>query len=186
MPILRREDDTFPHDLWNVIADQPATDRRWWCLYTMARREKELMRRLVERRIPFYGPLIPKRTRSPSGRIRTSYLPLFPNYVFLWGRDDQRVEALKSNCVSRWMEVADQEALTTDLRQLAQVIAAGIPVTAEARLEAGQPVRVRSGPFAGYEGVVIRREGRTRLLLAVRFLERGVSMEADEGVLEPL
>jgi transcription antitermination factor NusG len=113
-------------------------------------------------------------------------LPLFPNYVFLWGRDDQRVEALKSNCVSRWMEVADQEALTTDLRQLAQVIAAGIPVTAEARLEAGQPVRVRSGPFAGYEGVVIRREGRTRLLLAVRFLERGVSMEADEGVLEPL
>jgi hypothetical protein len=33
---------------------------------------------------------------------------------------------------------------------------------------------------------VLRREGKTRLLLAVRFLEQGVSMEVDEGVLEPV
>ena len=61
-----------------------------------------------------------------------------------------------------------------------------IPLTPEAKLESGDLVRVRSGPFADYEGTVVRREGKTRLLLSIQFLEQGVSMELDEAVLEPL
>ena len=63
---------------------------------------------------------------------------------------------------------------------------ADVPLTPEARLEPGNRARVRSGPFKGYEGIVIRREGKTRLLVSVEFLEKGVSMEMDEGVLEPI
>ena len=74
----------------------------------------------------------------------------------------------------------------TDLRQIRAVVTAGIPLTPESRLEAGNQVRVRTGPFAGYEGMVVRREGKTRFLLSIRFLEQGVSMAMDEGLLEPL
>ena len=101
------------------------------------------------------------------------------------GDDQARYQAMTTNCISRCDEIKDRTQLIKDLKQVYQVIVAGVALTPEARLEAGNWVRVRSGPFAGYEGTVIRREGKTRLLLSIQFLEQGVSMEMDEGLLEP-
>ena len=185
MPILEREDDIYPENLLtdeSLLAD---SDRSWWCIYTLSRREKDLMRRLATFEIPYFGPVIPKRFRSPNGRLRTSFIPLFPNYVFMFGNEQDRYQAMTTNCVSKCNPVEDHERLVADLRQIRSVIEAGVALTPEARLEPGNWVRVRSGPFAGYEGTVIRREGKTRLLLSIRFLEQGVSMELDEGLLEP-
>ena len=186
MPILKREDDIFPGNLLEDDSILTETDRKWWCIYTMSRREKDLMRKLAALKIAHYGPVIPKRYRSPNGRLRTSYVPLFPNYVFMWGTEEDRYQAMTTNCISRCNQVDDQAQLVTDLRQIHRVVDAGIALTPEAKLEPGNRVRVRTGPFARYEGTVIRREGKTRLLLSINFLEQGVSMEMDEGLLEPL
>lgn len=186
MPILKPETDIFPANLLEnaeLLGDQA---RKWWSLYTLSRHEKELMRKLQARKLPFYGPIVPKRYRSPGGRMRTSYMPLFPNYVFFLGDEYQRLEIMQTNCISKYSAVNNGLELVTDLRQIHAAILAGVPLTPESRLEPGDPVRVRTGPFKGYEGRVLRREGKTRLLLAVRFLEQGVSMEVDEGVLEPV
>ncbi|MFN9364733.1 MAG: antitermination protein NusG, partial [Planctomycetota bacterium] len=78
MPILKKETDIFPANLLEdagLLGDQT---RKWWSLYTLSRHEKELMRKLQARKLPFYGPIIPKRYRSAGGRMRTSYIPLFP------------------------------------------------------------------------------------------------------------
>ena len=184
MPILKREDDIYPK---NLFSDEFLDDeeRLWWCVYTLSRREKEFMRRLNVEEVPHYGPVIPKRYRSPNGRLRTSFVPLFPNYVFMFASDAERYQAMKTNCISRCDPVNDDERLVADLRQLHLVVDEGVPLTPEAKLESGNKVRVKTGPFAGYEGTVLRREGKTRLLLSIHFLEQGVSMEMDEGVLEP-
>ncbi len=186
MPILKREDDLYPAGL--LDSDEAISDlsRDWWCIYTISRREKDLMRKLKTLGIGFFAPIIVKRTRSPKGRMRQSFIPLFPNYVFMLATESDRVQALKTNCISKQSKVTDREALVLDLKQIHQAIAVGEPLTPEAKLVAGQRVRVRSGPFRGYEGTVVRREGKTRLLLSVRYLEQGVSMEVDEGLLEPI
>jgi transcription antitermination factor NusG len=186
MPILGKEDDIFPNNLLDDEAVLNDPDRQWWCIYTLSRREKDLMRKLAVQEIPHYGPMIPKRYRSPNGRLRTSYVPLFPNYVFMLGNDDDRSQAMTTNCISKCNPIDDRERLVMDLQQIYRVVDAGVALTPESRLEPGNRVRVRSGPFAGYEGAVIRREGKTRLLLSIQFLEQGVSMEMDEGLLEPL
>ena len=186
MPILGREEDIFPGNLLEDDTVLTDTDRQWWCIYTISRREKDLMRKLAALKIAHYGPVIPKRYRSPNGRLRTSYVPLFPNYVFMWGNEDDRYQAMTTNCISKCTPVEDREQLVSDLRQIFQVVNAGVALTPEARLVAGNKVRVRTGPFARYEGTVIRREGKTRLLLSVQFIEQCVSMEMDEGLLEPI
>lgn len=186
MPILGKEDDIYPADLLqneSVLADE---DRHWYCVYTMSRREKELARQLISRQIGCYLPIVPKRFRSPSGRLRTSFVPLFHNYVFLFANESERLFCLTTNCVSRMQEVQDPQQLVADLQLIQLAIADGTPLTTESRIEPGQRIRVCRGPFQGYEGEVIRREGKTRLLLSIQFLEQGVSMEVDEAVLEPL
>lgn len=186
LPILKRESDTYPKDL--LERDEILNDDQlnWWCIYTLSRREKDFMRRLTALEIYHYGPIIEKRFRSPSGRLRTSFIPLFPNYVFLLGSEEHRVAALTTGCVSKCNLIDNRDQLVRDLRQIRHVIAQGVPLTPESKLGSGDHVRVRSGPFAGYEGTVLRREGKTRLLLTIQFLEQGVSMELDEALLEPM
>ena len=74
MPILPQQSVIYPDDL----LERPPADAAWWAVYTLSRREKDFMRRLRDFEIPFYGPLIKRTTRSPGGRTRTSWLPLFP------------------------------------------------------------------------------------------------------------
>ena len=104
----------------------------------------------------------------------------------MFGNDEDRQHAMNTNCISKCNLIEDREGLVADLRQILKVVCAGVALTPEAKLAAGARVRVRTGPFAGYEGNVIRREGKTRLLLSIQYLAKGVSMEMDEGVLEPI
>jgi transcription antitermination factor NusG len=184
MPTLPRELDLFPDDLLDRPKFAHNGDGTWWALYCRSRQEKKLMRRLGPLGVPFYGPLVPRRYRLPSGRIRTSYIPLFPNYVFVYGDASHRRTAQETGCVSRWLDVSDPVKLTDDLRRVRHLIRVGEPVTPEAKLGKGMRVRVRSGPFAGFEGFVIRREKETRLLVAVRFLQRGASVLLEDCQLE--
>jgi transcription antitermination factor NusG len=111
---------------------------------------------------------------------------LFPNYVFLCGEEAARYHAVSTGCVSRCLSVADSPAFLADLRQLHQLIALGVPLTPEERLQPGMRVRVKTGPFAGVEGVVLKRHSERRLLVMVNFIQRGASMELGDYELEQI
>ena len=184
MPILDYEPDLYPADLLESPKPGEDASRRWWTFYLRARQEKQFMRRLRTLGIAHYGPIVTKRARSPSGRERVSHAPLFSGYVFMYGDDENRRSALTTNCVSRCIEVPDGGELLHDLRNLRGLIAGGAAVTLEAKLEAGTPVRIRSGPFRDLEGIVISRRGVSRLLVAIRFLQQGASVELGDYEVE--
>ena len=184
MPILPAEPDIFPEQLLNEdFAQEPGP---WWAVYTLSRKEKELMRRLRKLDIPHYSPLVKKKARSPSGRVRVSHVPLFPGYVFFRGDEAARYRVLTTNCVSQCLAVPDAAALVVDLRQIRRILQSELPVLAESRLEAGARVRIRSGPLMGLEGVVIKRHGQDRLLVAISFLQKGASVLIEDFVVEPI
>jgi transcription antitermination factor NusG len=183
MPILAREPDRFPEDL---LESKAKKDSRWWLMYTKSRQEKQLMRQLYRLEIPHYGPQIEQRRRSPAGRVRKSYAPLFNNYVFLCGGDEERYQAVCTGCVQKITEITDVHLLLEDLLQISSLVDMGAPLSVEGRLIPGQAVRVRNGAFAGYEGVVIRRDQETRLLVSVRFMDQGVSVKLDDCQLESI
>ena len=182
MPILKKEIDKHPDNLLQETGQYESV----WLFSLLSRREKEFMRRLLKMNIAFYGPMMEKRYRSPNGRFRTSFSPLFPNYVFVFGSDENRFEAMKTNCVAKYTEVTEPENLVRDLRQVEEILKSGVAVTREEKLQSGDPVSVKNGPFRGFEGTVIRRESQTRLLVFVQFIEQGVSMEIDQSQLQPL
>lgn len=188
MPILAKETDLYPLDLFER-AEAECLDRdgenSWWAVYTLSRREKELMRRLMTLDVPFYCPIIPQRQRSPNGRVRTSYLPMFSNYAFIYGDASTRYTALTTKCVARDFVVTDGLQLTRDLRQIHGLIEMGAPLTRESRLGKGTRVRIKTGPFRNYEGIIVRREGQTRLLVSVNFLQQGASVLLDDCEVDP-
>lgn len=189
MPLLKPEQDIWPPNLLDLPDENaPALSETapWWALYTLARFEKKLMRQLLEIEVPFFGPTIARRYKSPQGRIRTSLEPLFPNYVFIQGDDLVRYNAVCTGSVSRYMPVADPAQLVEDLRQIRHLILTDAPLSPELRLEPGQKVRVKSGIFKGFEGTIIRRENEIRLLISVRYMGRGASVALDDCQLEAI
>jgi transcriptional antiterminator RfaH len=185
MPILPRETDLFPKNLLDAEIDT-CVDAFWWAFYTLSRREKELMRRLLALEIPFYCPLVPKRNRSPSGRVRTSYVPLFTGYVFCRGSNEQRQHALTTNCISRSLPVTNADTLVRDLQQIQRLISSNTPLTPESRIQTGTLVRIKNGLLKGLEGVVLKRHSGDRLLVAVEFLQQGASVALDDFQVEEI
>lgn len=183
MPILKRETDLYPANLFEC---EWSTTNPWWAMYTLAKHEKKLMRQLVELKIPFYAPVIERRYRSPNGRLRSSYEPLFGNYVFVCGEETERYKTVSTGSVSRCLPIVGVEEFVADIKQIKELIAEEAPLTPESRLEPGQRVRIRNGVFAGYEGVIVRREREVRLQVYVRFMEKGVSVQLDDCQADPI
>jgi transcriptional antiterminator RfaH len=184
MPILDAETSLYPPNLLEDWEPQ-SSERKWLAIYTKSRQEKAFARQLVQFQVPFYLPLVPKDNLIRGRRVR-SLIPLFGGYVFVYGSEDERVKSLTTNRISTILHVEDQAQLTHDLRQVATLIQSNAPLTVEKRLAPGNPVRIKAGPMAGLEGTVLARRGQTRLLVVVRMLQQGVSVEIDDFVLEPI
>ncbi len=184
MAVFGKDATVYPETLLDPLCGKDS-QRQWMVLYTRARQEKALARDLLRQEIPFYLPVV-KHVSLCRGRRRTVDLPLFSGYVFLYGSEPERISSLATNRISRILLVSDPDRLVQELRQLRQLIASKAPLTVESRLVPGTRVRVRQGPFAGIECVVLTRRGETRLLVSVNFLQRGASVQIDDFLLEPL
>ncbi len=175
MPVLPAEPHLFPDCLFDDVEPPEIRDRAWQVLHVFPRQEKTLARHLRQKSIPFYLPLIFHRFRLRA-RTMTSYLPLFPGYLFLLGTRDERLAAVSTHRVVRSLEVIDQEGLWHDLQQINRLIATGAPITPESRLGPGMPVEIRNGPLAGLRGKIIRRASGDRFVVQIDFIQKGASV----------
>jgi len=155
----------------------------WWLAHTLPRQEKAVASALYARDVSYYLPLVTRKSLS-RGRTRVAEIALFPGYIFVHGNEEARLNVLKTNRVLTVRAAPDGERLRADLRRFWELICAGAPLLPESRLVTGERVRVKAGPFRDQEGIVIRRNGKTRLMIAIDYLQQGASLEVDDCLLE--
>ena len=183
MPILPAEPVVCPDNLLEDGVQVETAGRLWWVLHTRPRQEKSLARQLHANRIPYYLPLVSRRSRL-HGRTMTSFIPLFPSYAFVLADEEERVAALATCRVVRAIRVTDQARLWVDLRQVYRLISCGAPITPEERLVPGMAVEVRSGPLAGLKGKILRTASGRRFVVEVDFIQKGASVLLEDFMLE--
>ncbi|MDZ4688209.1 MAG: transcription termination/antitermination NusG family protein [Planctomycetaceae bacterium] len=186
MPVLSKEPYLYPPDLLDETVDfESLGGSSWWALYTLPRNEKSLMRNLCAREQRFYCPVVARRNHHRGrGGVRTSYLPLFSNYVFLHGDEQDRYAAVCTGHVSRCLVIGDTDAFVQQMRAIQQLIDSGLAMDLVPGLEVGTRVRVKSGPLKGLQGSVVKSRNRARFLIHVDFLQQGASTVVDGWELE--
>ena len=177
MPILRQETELSPAGIFGLSE----SSFPWWVAHVRSRQEKALARHLLPFEVPFYLPQREKQVRR-SGRTLVSYHPLFPGYLFFRGSVAARNTALRSNLVVKVLEVGDQALLSSELLQIRRLQEAGASLVPYLDVVPGDAVRVTDGPFKGHFGVVVRVQGRTRLLVSISMLRQAVAVEFDRDV----
>jgi transcriptional antiterminator RfaH len=186
MPVLDWEPAVWPANLLETEPDaRDEESPRWWALHVRPRTEKAVARRLRFRSFAYCLPQHDKR-KSFQRRIVTSRLPLFPGYVFLYGDGAAHEYCASTREVVSCLKVVDQRLFIAQLRDVHRVIDAGLPVTAEEKLEVGMPARIIKGPLAGMSGSVLQNKRGLKFVLQVQFIQRAASIEIDGAMIEAI
>jgi transcription antitermination factor NusG len=159
----------------------------WYAVYTRHQHEKTVAESLskngIEVFLPQYGAV-----RKWKDRTKHLMLPLFPCYVFLRGGLDRRVKVLSTPGVHSFVGIAGHPSAIDEL----EIEAIRKAVTCDLRVEpfpflrCGDRVRVKDGPLAGIEGILIRKKSSFRLILSAELLQKSVAVEVDGLGVEPL
>ncbi|MGA3131743.1 MAG: UpxY family transcription antiterminator [Terracidiphilus sp.] len=170
-----------------LMSDRPQPCR-WFALYTTSRHEKRVAQHLSQREIEFYLPLYKSARKWADGSRVILDLPLFPGYLFVHIRRNERGRVLGvpgalsvvggTGGEPAWLPDATIDALRTGLEtQL---------VRPHPLLTVGQRVRIRSGALAGFEGVVARNKNSFRVVLTVEHIMQSYAVDVALEDLEPL
>jgi transcription antitermination factor NusG len=155
----------------------------WFAIYTASNHEKRVAQHLGMKEIETFLPLYTVTKRWKNRTTAKVELPIFPGYVFARFNPGQRTRILEVSMVYSIVStrgsptpLPDEEVgrlrLALETRQ-----AHPYPY-----IRVGNRVRVRSGPLAGLEGIVVRTYGGLSVVLGVDMIQKSVAVhvEADE------
>lgn len=72
----------------------------------------------------------------------------------------------------------------SDLMKLLKGLEQGLRAQPHPYLNTGRRVRVRSGPLAGTEGILLRKKDHLRLIVSIDLIMRSVAVEIDAADVE--
>ena len=115
-------------------------------------------------------------------------LPLFPGYVFVRLLLRERLKVLQVPGVARLISFNGQPAVLPDTE--VEALRAGLATRLRAEphpyLTVGRRVRVKRGPLAGVEGILIRKKNACRVVLSLDLIMQSASVEVDASDLEKI
>ena len=162
----------------------------WYLVYSKPRQEKGAVENLVRQHFEVYFPQI-RVWRTRRGIRQLVVEPLFPRYLFIhldshsdnWApiRSTLGVTSL----VRFGMEpahVPDEMVKFLKSRQNAE----GLHEWAEPALAVGGRARVISGPLAGYEGVLLAKSSRERVVILLDLVSGQIRARLNPAQIEPV
>ena len=158
----------------------------WYAAHVCSRHEKQVFSQLQERQIETFLPLY-RSVRRWKDRRKELELVLFPGYVFVHIDLKDRLRILQLPSVVRFVSFNGQPAALQDseIELLSKGLASGVRAEPHPYLKVGNRVRIRSGPLAGAEGILVRRKDKFRVVLSIDLIMRSVAVEVDEADIDP-
>src|SRR3989454_3287719 len=143
----------------------PATDARWYALWTRSHCERLVYDQIVPRGFEAFLPTVEVWSRRAGVRHRIQ-VPMFPSYLFVHHDMDkhsyievQKTRGLVRVLGERWDRLAPIPDEEIDAVQA--VLEARVSVLPHAYLREGQRVRITRGPLTDGEGVLVRQNPKT-------------------------
>jgi transcription antitermination factor NusG len=159
------------------------TETLWFVAHVKPRREKKLveycLRQSLSATLPCYDAVHKYR-----GKTVVFRKPLFPGYVFLRIRPEQKPAIRQNEHVANLLDVLDQETFQSQLDDILLALESKLGVRLAPAIGQGMRVRIKTGPLQGIEGWVESRYGMTTVLLRLDFINQAAAVKIDADNLE--
>jgi transcription termination/antitermination protein NusG len=163
------------------------SEQRWYAAYTSANHEKRVAEQLGVRAVEHFLPVYESVRRWKDRRV-TLQMPLFPGYVFVRVALRDRLQVQQVPGVAHLVGFAGSPAALPDeeIEALRASLNSGVRAEPHPYLTLGRRVRLKSGPLAGMQGILLQRKGRFRVVISIELIQRSVAVDADVADVEAL
>jgi len=158
----------------------------WHVLHVIANHEKKVAQHLSARSLEHYLPLYTERSKWTDRSVILDR-PLFAGYVFVRFSSHAKLSVISTPGVIRLL--GDLECDTVSAEEIDRIrdgLASGCLLRPHANVVLGTPVRVRSGAFAGVEGIVTEFRHQCRVIISLSAVNQCFSLEVELGDIEVL
>jgi len=160
---------------------------RWYAVYTYPRHEKKVLEQLVLREFESFLPSYRALHKWRNGCTVEVEFPLFPGYLFVRIRLQDRVRVLQVHGLVNLIGFGGSPVpLATEDIQAVRAMMSTMKSQPHPFLKIGDQVRVKSGCLAGIEGFLIRKTNGSRFVLNVDPIMQAVSVEMSADDVEPI
>lgn len=166
-----------------------ASKLSWYAVLSRSRHEKLAATALNNTGIVSFLPLV-KEVHRWSDRRKLVEVPLFPGYVFVQiaNSAEAKLQVLKARGVVQFLgnrqgpiSIPDKEidAVHTVLEE--KVECSPYPF-----LQIGRRVRIRGGSLDGIEGILIRHDSSSKLVISIHLIQRSLAVSVYNLDVEPV
>jgi len=167
--------------------EQAMVQSHWYAVYTCAKHEKRVAAELGAREVEHFLPLYSSVRRWKDRRVQLEF-PLFPGYVFVRLALHDRLRVLQIPSVVRLVGFNGLPAALPDTEM--ELLRSGLSERLRAEphpfLTVGRRVRIKSGPFAGLEGILKRKKSNLRVVISLELIQRSVAVDVEAADVLPL
>ncbi len=172
------------------MAESINPGKSWYLIYSKPRQEKTAVENLLRQNYAVYFPQV-SQFRTRRGKRQLVVEPLFPRYLFIhldttndnWApiRSTLGVNSL----VRFGIEPTRVPRELIDYLKSRQNVD-GLHEWAQPALAIGGRTRVVSGPLAGYEGILIAKSGRERVVILLDMVNGQFRAKMNPDQIEPV
>jgi len=156
----------------------------WYALWTHSHCEQLVRDQLAAKQFEVFLPKIETWSRRAGVKHRI-LTPMFPGYLFVRDAlsDSRYTELLAARglvCVLNNGDGNLAEVPDAEIDAIRSLVQSNLPAVPHPYLQAGQRVRIVSGPLADVEGILVDQQAsKGMLVLSVHLFQRSVAVEVD-------
>jgi transcription antitermination factor NusG len=152
----------------------------WYAVCTRHQHEKAAARILEYKEFEVFLPLYKARRRWKD-RVKELSVPLFPGYLFIREGLEGWLPIITTPGVCNIVSCGGRPAAIphSEIEGVRRIVESTLRVEPHPFLRSGDWVRVKYGPIAGVEGILLRKKNIARLVLSVEMLGKSAAVEVE-------
>ncbi|WP_159523793.1 UpxY family transcription antiterminator [Sunxiuqinia indica] len=162
--------------------------KKWYVFYLRPHSEKVVYRTLTDLDYEVFFPTITSLRIWRNRQKKKIRLPLFPNYLFLYTYEHQ-LYAIKDLPKVVAFVASGGRPLTVsgkEIEGIKRMLGLDKTILVETAFSKGEHVRILSGPLMGYEGVLVKQQGKTRFGIQLKAINHTIFIDITLSDLEKL
>ena len=151
--------------------------KNWYTIFTRPRTEKKVASQVEELGAESFLP-VHKVIKQWSDRKKRMEVPLFPNYVFVRTHEKALHSLFTIKHLVKFVSIERRPVVVREkeIDTIKLILNEDTELSSCENFQEGRKVRILRGHLAGLEGVIVKQNSKTRLIIKIEGLERSLSI----------
>ena len=160
----------------------------WFVFYTKPKAEFQVQNELSSMGYEVFLPLTKKMTVWKNRQRKLTPHVLFPNYIFVRTSPCNLYSIVNIHGIKYFISCSEKPSVIPDkdIEVIRTMINLNTDIIVETDFENGEKVRVVNGQLAGYDGIIERRNGKSRFGIQIEALNKTILADITSFDLEKL